>query len=187
MVAVGEMCWLNVAGWLGSGTGDWGRVEDLTGKSRLCRSEVRRERSKKRSLSHFDCPLMEKGAYYLSAKAQNETPRMTASTLRKRTVLSGLHEYFFDPPRNQFAKDRRWKYGMLALFLVMLGWSIWMSCTFPQPDRDRYVRLIMPGCLILNHLSAYFYFGPRFTFPFRLFSAVFTLAGVGYVVAHVAR
>lgn len=130
---------------------------------------------------------MEKGAYYLSARAQNETPPMTASTPRKRTVLSGLHEYFFDPPRNQFAKDRRWKYGGLALLLVLLGWSIWMTCTFPQPDRDRYMRLILPTCLVLNHLSAYFYFGSRFTFPFRLFSAVFTLVGAGYVIAHVAR
>lgn len=112
---------------------------------------------------------------------------MTASTLRKRTARSVLHEYFFEPPRNQFAKDRRWKYGVLALGLVLLGGSIWMSCTFPQPDRDRYVRLIVPACLVLNHLSGYFYFGPRFTFPFRLFSAVFTLVGVGYVVAHVAR
>jgi len=153
----------------------------------MCRSEVRRERSKKRFPSFFDCPLREKGAYYLSARAQNETTPMAATTLRKRTARSVLHEYFFDPPRNQFARDRRWKYGMLALLLVLLGWSIWMSCTFPQPDRDRYVRLIMPGFLILNHLSAYFYFGPRFTFPFRLFSAVFLLVGGGYVLAQVAR
>jgi hypothetical protein len=130
---------------------------------------------------------MEKGAYYLSGTAQKETPRMTASTPGKRTALSVLHEYFFEPPRNQFAKDRRWKYGMLALLLVLLGWSLWMSCTFPQPDRDRYARLILPGCLVLNHLSGYFYFGPRFTFPFRLFSVVFFLVGVGYLFAHFAR
>ncbi len=95
---------------------------------------------------------------------------MTTSTLPKRTILTVLREHYFDPPRNKFAKNRRWKYGVLALAFSLLAGSILMSCTIRQPDPNRYLRLIVPICLILNHLSAYFYFGPRFTFPFRLFT-----------------
>ena len=75
---------------------------------------------------------------------------------------------------------------MLALAFSLLAASIWINCTVRQPDPGRFVRLIVPIRLILNHLSACFYFGPRFTFPFRLFSTLFTLVGAGYVVAHVA-
>jgi hypothetical protein len=112
---------------------------------------------------------------------------MTTTTLPKRTFLSALREHYFDPPRNKFAKNRRWKYGVLALAFLLLAGPIFMSCIIRRPDPDRDIRLIVPICLILNHLSAYFYFGPRFTFPFRLFTTLFTLAGAGYALAHFAR
>lgn len=112
---------------------------------------------------------------------------MTTTTLPKRTLLTALREHYFGPPRNKFAKNRRWKYTVLALAFSLLAGSIVMSSTIRQPDPDRYIRLIVPICLILNHLSAYFYFGPRLTFPFRLFTTLFTLAGFGYLLVYFAR
>ncbi len=109
---------------------------------------------------------------------------MTGSQFHRRTISSALHEYFFEPPRNRYAKELKWKYGFLGVLAALLSVSIWMSCTFPQPDPDRFVRLVVPAMLILNHLSAYFYFGPWFTFPFRLFSILFTAFGAAYVIAH---
>ncbi len=53
-----------------------------------------------------------------------------------------------------------------------------MSCTFePAYPYQNLIRLIVPSILVLNHLTAYFYFGPRFTFPFRLFSVIFLIVG----------
>lgn len=112
---------------------------------------------------------------------------MTTSTLPKRTILTVLREHYFDPPRHKLAKNRKWKYTVLVLAFSLLAGSIWISFTVRQPDPERYLRLFVPICLILNHLSAYFYFGPRFTFPFRLFTTLFTLAGAGYALAYFAR
>ena len=97
--------------------------------------------------------------------------------------MSALHRYFFDPPRSKLANNPGWKYGFLAFAVALLGACIWMSCTFQQPDHDQIIRLIVPAILILNHLTAYFYFGPRFTFPFRLFSTIFLIVGCVIVFA----
>jgi len=51
---------------------------------------------------------------------------------------------------------------------------------FSSPDDS--VGNILALTLILNHLSACFYFGPRWTFPFRLFSSVFVLVGGVFIL-----
>ena len=112
---------------------------------------------------------------------------MTTTTLPKRTLLTALREHYFDPPRHKLANDPRWKYGMLALLLFLLAGSIWISFTIRQPDPARYLGLVVSTSLLLNHLSAYFHFGPRYTFPFRLFTTLFTLAGAGYALAYFSR
>ena len=91
--------------------------------------------------------------------------------------MSALHRYFFDPPRSKLANNPAWKYGFLTVAVALLGAGIWMSCTFQPPDHNKITRLILPTILILNHLTAYFYFGPRLTFPFRLFSTLFLIVG----------
>ena len=60
-----------------------------------------------------------------------------------------------------------------------------MSCTFePVQPYQNIISLIVPIGLVLNHLSAYFYFGPRLTFPFRLFSMLFLIVGGTIVIAN---
>ena len=105
------------------------------------------------------------------------------TTLAKK-YMSSLHRYFFDPPSSKLVNNPWCKYGFLAFTVALLGACIWMSCTFSPPDHDRFSRLLVPSMLILNHLTGYFYFGPRFTFPFRLFSTVFLLAGCVFVFAN---
>ncbi|PTX99287.1 hypothetical protein DB345_02610 [Spartobacteria bacterium LR76] len=112
---------------------------------------------------------------------------MTTPSQPKRTLLTALREHYFDPSRNKLANDPRWKYGMLALLLFLLAGSIWISFTIRQPNPARYLGLVVSNSLLLNHLSAYFHFGPRYTFPFRLFATIFTLAGVGYLLVALAK
>lgn len=80
--------------------------------------------------------------------------------------------HYFDPPRSVLAKNPLWKYGFLSVPLLVLAFS-W-------PDDS--VGSILAITLILNHLSTCFYFGPRWTFPFRLFSAVFLLVGGVFIL-----
>lgn len=91
---------------------------------------------------------------------------------------SALREYFFEPPRSKMAGSPLFKYGMLGLIGALLAFQIWWLFRLPPGyPYDRYLGLITVTMLLLNHLSMFFYFGPRFTFPFRLFSAAFVVFG----------
>jgi len=99
-----------------------------------------------------------------------------------------LHQFFFEPPRGEFAHNLKWKYGFLVALIVLLGGCIWMSLQFHKPSQsETLIRLFLPCTLILNHLTNYFYFGPRFTFPFRLFSVIFLIVGCTIVFAYLWR
>lgn len=93
-----------------------------------------------------------------------------------------LQEYFFDPPRGRMAKNPGWKYGMLALCGGLLAIQVWLFLSFPLGDSYmRLMGLVVPTMLLLNHLTAFFYFGRWLTFPFRLFSTAFLIVGSVYL------
>jgi len=99
--------------------------------------------------------------------------------------MSQLRQFFFDPPSPKLAHNLKWKYGFLGALLVLLAVSILMNCTFePAYPYQNLISLIVPTILVLNHLTTYFYFGPRFTFPFRLFSVIFLIVGCAIVFSH---
>lgn len=97
--------------------------------------------------------------------------------------MSALRDYFFSPPRSSLAQNPWWKYGFLAFLGCLLIDQTYCFVTLPPGHSSTcYAGFIVPLMLIFNHLSAYFYFGPRFTFPFRLFAAAFLLAGLAFFV-----
>ncbi|CAN5330963.1 hypothetical protein BH09VER1_BH09VER1_49340 [soil metagenome] len=102
--------------------------------------------------------------------------------------MAAIHEYFFAPPRSALAQNPWWKYGFLAFVGCLLIVQTYCFLTLaPGHPSTRYAGFVVPVMLILNHLSAYFYFGPRFTFPLRLFSTVFLLAALVFLFWQLSR
>lgn len=95
--------------------------------------------------------------------------------------MSAWRSYLTDPPRGFPARNPFFKYGFLFIILGLLGWQAWAVVAFRDvPGNWRYVGFIGPLMLLFNHLSFCFYFGPRWTFPIRLFGLVFLVAGCGF-------
>ncbi len=61
------------------------------------------------------------------------------------------------------------KYGLLSLICALLTFQIMVafSCGTDEPFLMGHSAWSRQPCCYFNHPSACFYFGPRFTFPFR--------------------
>lgn len=106
--------------------------------------------------------------------------------------MENLRAYFFSPPQTPFARNPYVKYGFLlfgfALVAAQIGMLIYFRATLSGRSLFHiYGGFIIPIGLILQHLSRCFYFGPRFTFPFRLFSLIFGLVGCGVIFFEILK
>lgn len=129
--------------------------------------------------------LVSLGCWLKKVGTADAMSKETPSALPERLAL---REYFFDPPSTVPAGNLLFKYGLLVLICILLSVQIWQLVNYPPTyPHDRYLGAITITALLLNHLSAFFYFGPRFTFPFRAFSAAFLICVCLFAIGSVTQ
>jgi len=81
----------------------------------------------------------------------------------------------------------QWKYGFLAIVLLLLAFQIWLFVAFPQSHHGRrYDGIITCSMLVLNHVAFSFWLGPRVAVVLRVFALIFALAGLGLMLFSMA-
>ena len=87
------------------------------------------------------------------------------------------------PPATGPMNKPQWKYGFLSILLLLLGFQIWWVAGLPADYAgSRFIGLVVGTGLLLNHLSFWFWFGPRIAVVSRVFSLLFTFGGLGFVL-----
>lgn len=90
-----------------------------------------------------------------------------------------LKSYIYDRPTGVLSNSLLWKYGFLTVILYLL----WISLDFLLKEQPPYSAWtlsgpVVPIILLLNHLAAYFWFGPFWSPVVRIASIVWLFVGV---------